>query len=108
MGGLFILGELSQNGEKVVKFDEAAVGVWHAPSPLRAAFNYHLMKEVLDEMSSKRANWSYFTTAFSWLDPRSSALLEEGNEMSFLKQLEESWSGAPICTSAIIVFWQKY
>jgi hypothetical protein len=65
------------------------------------------MQEVLEKMRSSDASWSWSTAVRAFLF---SADVSEDHESSAnsMREIRACWKSDPICTSVVIVFWQKY
>jgi hypothetical protein len=86
-------------------FDE--VHIWQAPSVFRKRnFRVDLMNEVLFEMRSNQQNWSWSTAVKAFLV--SGFISNHGAAPLSMKELEDSWRAQPICTSIVVIFWQRY
>lgn len=82
------------------------VQVWQCPSELRNNFRHDIMLEVLNFMRLHDASWSWSTAIRAFLF---SADVEDGpHKESVLEDLQVCWGKDPICTSVVIVFWQRY
>lgn len=53
-----------------------------------------------------QSSWSLTTAARAVF--KSAELCWSNDEMGFISGVEESWETAPICTSVVISFWQRY
>jgi len=64
------------------------------------------MAQVLVEMKAAEQNWSYATAARAVF--KSAALCGGKNRATLLRDMQGCWNEAPICTSIVITFWQRY
>jgi hypothetical protein len=105
-GGVFVGGEI--NGPQLTSFDEPEeVHIWHGPLEFREkSFREDFMHEVLTDMRKSQHSWSWSTAlrAF-WL---SSDLSHSTEAPVTLKEIRECWQVEPICSSIVVIFWQKY
>lgn len=105
-GRLLLFGECSgKDGNEVCPTDIVAVEVWHSPLEIRPWVRDDLVHAVLEEMREWEASWSLVTAARAVLF---SALRfsNDGTDM-MLEELQGCWGTKPICTSVVIVFWQR-
>jgi hypothetical protein len=105
MGQLVLIGELQLDGTLVLTEHET-VELWQSPAELRSQIQLELMAGVLDDMKTNEACWSYFTGARALL--QSSQLTVGDDPERTLNMVKECWKREPICTSVVIVFWQRY
>jgi hypothetical protein len=107
-GRLFFVGELTDQNELAILEEVESVEIWQPPSNLRAQMRSGLMEEVIDEMRMHDwASWS-LGTAFRALVTANAFQNSVANRGKLLKEIKESWDSDPICTSVVIIFWQKY
>jgi len=64
------------------------------------------MQHVLSDMKSQEASWSWATAVRAVL--LSAEVSDQHEKASVLRMIEKSWTVDPICTSVVIVFWQRY
>lgn len=107
-GLILLVGELYDNGRKqeLGLIGEEAVELWQSPSGLRSNIRSHLVSEVLSEMKASEQDWSFATAARAVL--QSAPVRARGRRSHLLEELQTCWDTAPICTSIVIVFWQRY
>ena len=87
--------------------DNEKVEVWQCPSDLRMRPRLDLMSGALKEMMAQQANWSMRTAVRAAF--RSSSIdTNSFDGETLLEEIRESWEVAPICTSVVIIFWQRY
>lgn len=105
-GQLILIGELQHDGTLVITEHEA-VELWQSPAELRSQIRIDLMARVLGEMKENEASWSHMTVARAMF---SSAHLDGGGAPAdkAMETVRESWLREPICTSVVIIFWQRY
>lgn len=103
-GRLALIGEVNSRGE--LGSTDEPVEVWQSPQHLRTGFRPDLMAEVLHDMQKCSADWSFataaraiFLSAKAFSATRGAALMDE---------IKACWTADPICTSIVIVFWQRY
>lgn len=105
-GTLVLLGELAATDENTLEFsqiDEEAVEVWQSPPELRSQLRMDCIHDVLTDMVSCEASWSLTTAARAVFK---SAKLSRRRDL--LGKVQGYWDSAPICTSVVISFWQRY
>lgn len=105
-GRFSFVGELSADGSTLTLLDNEAVELWQSPAELRSQLRVDIMAQVLAEMKSAEQNWSYATAARAVL--KSAALRGGKNRATLLRDMQECWDEAPICTSIVVIFWQRY
>jgi len=103
---LILIGESSLDTRKLSVIDDEAVEVWHSPDELRSQVHPGLITEVLTDMQEHNASWSFATAARAiFMSPRGCANVDRHQLM---KETESCWFCDPICTSVVIIFWQRY
>lgn len=80
--------------------------IWRCPSELRRGFRADIMAGVLGDMVDCQADWSYTTAARAVFNSADIAHRARTDELR--DEVELSWEAAPICTSIVISFWQRY
>jgi len=105
-GRFSLIGELSSDGSTLSLFESEAVELWQSPVEVRSQFRVDIMGQVLTEMKAAEQSWSYATAARAVL--KSAALRGRKNRATLLRDMQECWDEAPICTSIVIIFWQRY
>jgi len=104
---LRIVGELSMDHDDLSKVDSEAVQVWQSPPYLRQRVKPELVREILDEMNVHNAGWSLATAARALL--MSGKRCDDNIQRSSVVNVAKScWQTKPICTSVVIVFWQRF
>lgn len=81
--------------------DDEVVELWQSPGEIRSQIFLELMSEVLSEMTGVKS-WSLATAGMAMI--QSAAL---GDQFS-MAEVKACWESAPICTSVVIAFWQRY
>lgn len=103
-GRVFLCGE--QNKDAIFIGEELEeVHIWQSPAQLRRQkFRSDVMVKVLEDMRSYQHNWSWSTAvrAFFLSGDISTA------EPITIKEIQDSWQAEPICTSIVVIFWQRY
>jgi len=105
-GTFVLLGELVRTDDNTFEFsqiDEEAMEVWQSPAELRSQLRMDCIHDALTEMVSCEANWSLTTAARAVFK---SAKLSRRRDL--LGKVQGYWDSAPICTSVVISFWQRY
>lgn len=106
-GALILFGELIEKTRQLCRVDNESVEVWQSPSQLRMRPRLDLMTDVLNEMVAQETNWSLKTAVRAVF--KSSLVDPTGQDGEILlEELRECWDVAPICTSVVIIFWQRY
>jgi len=104
---LSLVGELINATNELCVIDNEKVEVWQCPSDLRMRPRLDLMSGALKEMMAQQANWSMRTAVRAAF--RSSSIdTNSFDGETLLEEIRESWEVAPICTSVVIIFWQRY
>merc|ERR1712137_1264476 len=103
---LVIFGEVGDSGNIILCPNAVEVELWQCPNELRAHPNHTLMTEVLKDMKANEADWSGLTVARAVL--KSSNVVAERTAELTMEKVRACWVGEPICTSVVIIFWQRY
>jgi len=103
-GRLYLIGELTDSGE-LTSTDEP-VEIYQSPPQLRVGLRLDLMAEVLADMKSHSADWSFATAVRAIM--LSAKAFTQSNRAALMNEIQECWSADPICTSIVIAFWQRY
>lgn len=114
-GGLVLCGEIycdDDGGEQVRSAEREPVELWQSPMELRRDLRVDLMQTTLKDMKTKQANWSAATAARAVMSSAIAGVTLRRNSFAgpaeTLEFICSSWSEEPICTSVVIVFWQRY
>lgn len=116
-GRIFLHGEVDRSGTiSGFNLDKPdVVELWQCPSELRDTSCRDLKEAVIDEMKENQANWSWYTAVRALLLPAAmesqpSALASqvESNREELLREFQDCWKSAPICSSLPVIFWQRY
>lgn len=105
-GTLALLGELATTDDGALEFsqiDDEAMEIWQSPAELRSQLSMECIHDVLMDMVSCEASWSLTTAARAVFK---SAKLSSRRDL--LGKVQGYWDSAPICTSVVIAFWQRY
>lgn len=105
-GRVVVVGELASKGELTV-IDEETVELYQSPPELRCQLQARPedVAEVLSKMKAAEKSWSLTTAARALL--KSAPVVAGGNRAQALQELKDCWREAPICTSIVVVFWQR-
>jgi hypothetical protein len=109
-GQVLLVGECD-GSEIIMNEDLDEVHIWHSPPLFRGRnFRRDVMVQVLEEMRSNQQNWSWSTAVravlfSSTISGRIDASSDAGATM---KEIQDSWQAEPICTSIVVIFWQRY
>lgn len=104
---LKLAGEVDGKGELTLA-DVETVELWQSPEPLRSDLRVNLMHEVLSDMRQTQANWSARTAARAVLRSAEWTSDKRRDAAKTMSEIKASWESAPICTSVVISFWQRY
>lgn len=105
-GNLVLVGELSIDKNDLSLIDSEAVEVWQSPAELRKDFRLDVMDRVVADMKDQEGDWSLVTAARALLNQGSD--LRRAWNMRSLQEIKDCWEIDPICTSVVVVFWQRY
>jgi len=108
-GKLMLLGEVTLDDEIGMPDTAEPMELWQSPSELRAHLCPELMAEVVDDMRKSLSSWSAATAAravgvAAWMGSRTLS----GNHDKIMQDMGTCWHNEPICTSVVIIFWQRY
>jgi hypothetical protein len=104
-----LLGEMKEE-KGLQQFEKAEqVLLYHSPPALRSDLKIYLMEEALEAMrSSYQGSWSWGTAIKAYLFTANLQWNGLSSRDDSLEELQKCWTADPICTSVIIVFWQRY
>jgi hypothetical protein len=103
-GRIMTVGEELQN--QFIKFEHPErVSVWQCPPALRKDFQIGIMHSVLAQMKQHESNWSWGTAVRAFL---LSAEVSNSAASTSIREIQQCWSAEPICSSLVVVFWQRY
>jgi hypothetical protein len=109
MGQILFQGENAfGEDDPLTKYVEPQiVQVFQSPRKLRENFRPQIMHNVLNAMRDRQASWSWSTAVRAFLF---SAEMQhrESSQQDTLNDIRKCWLTDPICTSVVIVFWQRY
>lgn len=107
-GQVLICGEYA-GSEIFINVNAAAdeIHIWQCPARFRKD-NFHrdLMSKVLDDMRTHQQNWSWSTAVRAVFF--SSEISSRIDKCATMKEIQGSWHAEPICTSIVVIFWQRY
>jgi len=111
-GCIVLLGEINSMNE-VVEYEHPenieVLEVWQCPVDLRASPRIDLMESVVAEMKEHKGSWSWSTAVRAFLLTADVERLENNSDRTALfEQIQKCWTAEPICTSVVIIFWQRY
>eukprot|EP00427_Karlodinium_veneficum_P024813 CAMPEP_0169119356 /NCGR_PEP_ID=MMETSP1015-20121227/31511_1 /TAXON_ID=342587 /ORGANISM="Karlodinium micrum, Strain CCMP2283" /LENGTH=334 /DNA_ID=CAMNT_0009182227 /DNA_START=208 /DNA_END=1212 /DNA_ORIENTATION=+ len=107
-GRLLLHGEAAYTG-RLMKFDNREpIEVFQSPAKLRNHLREHIVDGVLAEMRCDQTSWSWSTAIRAFLLSADMPTDGENSLDGGMQAIEECWHQAPICTSLVIVFWQRY
>lgn len=105
-GTLMVFGEMTLEGEINLMEENERVELWQSPGVLREKLRVDLMMEVIVDIKSHLANWSAATAARAFVSQSSRTL--RGPSAKVLDDMQACWMKDPICTSVVVIFWQRY
>lgn len=108
-GRLILIGEiagLDPRSGALSSIENEVAELWQSPMELRLGLCANMTSEVLRDMLECQSSWSLTTAARAVF--KSAQLCRSNDEEGFVSGVEESWETAPICTSVVISFWQRY
>lgn len=106
-GRMLVVAEELNN--QFLKFEHAEqLEVWQCPASLRKGFRLDIMHNVLCEMKQYEASWSWSTAVRAYLFSANMSPPAKADKEGMLQDLEQAWGAEPICSSLIVVFWQRY
>jgi len=100
-----MLGQEDHEGHVYVTNGEL-IEVWQPPAELRSQFKMSVMFEVAADMRNAQASWSFGTAVRAVF--LSAQMAGAGDKRQIMADIQSSWTVDPICTSVVIVFWQRY
>jgi hypothetical protein len=104
-GKFLFVGDVDQNGD-LSTMDEEPFEIWQSPEALRAGLRPHLMQEVVAEMKMCNGSWSLTTAARALF--RDAKCNPGADKDTLMSEVKACWTVDPICTSIVIIFWQRY
>jgi len=108
-GQLKLFGDIGAEGPdglELGQMDNEVVELWRSPPLLREFLRPRLVAEVLTDMKKGVANWS-ITTALRAVFMAADSF-KSSDRTSLLAEILGCWEADPICTSVVIIFWQRY
>lgn len=107
-GRLILIGEIAGVDPRgaLSSIENEVAELWQSPTELRFGLCTMMMSEALRDMLECQSSWSLTTAARAVF--KSAELCWSNDEVSFVSGVEDSWETAPICTSVVISFWQRY
>jgi hypothetical protein len=107
ISGKFILfGEIGPDGSSLSIIEHENFELWQSPPNLRANLHPDLMREVAADMIASCGSWSITTAARALF--RSASNFSSVDKTELLREIKACWGADPICTSVVIIFWQRY
>lgn len=104
-GNFLLVGELSEGILYVI--ENEPVELWQSPTELRRNLHAETMSAVVRDMKRVEKSWSYTTAARAVL--KSAVVRGRGGDSeALMRELQSCWEEAPICTSVVVIFWQRY
>jgi len=103
---LVLIGAVERDGDVCDLEPHEVVEIWQSPEAFRGSLRLDLMGTVLQDMRKNQASWSATTAARAVL--QSAELSTARSNVETLEEMKSCWEKAPICTSIVIMFWQRY
>jgi hypothetical protein len=108
-GEFIIFGDVVLNERtmemELSEIDNDVFEVWQSPSSIRRLLDPETVDEVVTEMKKIKLNWSYSTCVRAVF--RSARIYDDGDRTSLFRDTCACWISDPICTSVVIIFWQR-
>jgi hypothetical protein len=106
-GRIRLIAELAQ--DHLAIFDRVeVVELFCCPPELRKLVRLDVVHDVLETMRDFEASWSWGTAIRAYLLSADLGECHASSANEKLKEIRNCWKADPICTSVVIVFWQKY
>jgi len=102
---IVMLAQLDKTDQLTITCGET-VEVWQPPCEVRSTFRTNVMLDVIADMKKVEASWSIATAVRAVL--MSAKMVDSVDKDQVMKDIQSSWAVEPICTSVVIVFWQRY
>eukprot|EP00931_Biecheleriopsis_adriatica_P074523 TRINITY_DN4855_c0_g1_i1.p1 TRINITY_DN4855_c0_g1~~TRINITY_DN4855_c0_g1_i1.p1 ORF type:complete len:664 (-),score=127.46 TRINITY_DN4855_c0_g1_i1:21-1985(-) len=103
---LILVGEVELDGDVCAFDSQENVEIWQSPHELRVDLNVEVMGRILADMRKNQASWSATTAARAVLT--SAKIPQKPDPLQTMEDVASCWDRAPICTSVVISFWQRY
>jgi hypothetical protein len=109
-GQLLVIGEASvHRTNQITEFETPEkVQLWRCPFELRKHFRMDMMHEVIESMRKHESSWSWSTAVRAYLFSADVSEVHDSKTDGMLQEIRRCWTSDPICTSVVIIFWQKY
>jgi hypothetical protein len=102
-GQIMIFGEVSEEDNSLRQYESAAQAqLFCCPPELREQCSLEDMNKIVMQMRHREASWSWGTAVRAFL------LSADLSEDADLENIKRCWKSDPICTSVVIIFWQRY
>lgn len=105
-GRLVLFGDANDEGTEYGQGPDEEIEVWRSPSPVRDWLHPQVVAEVVADMKKCEASWS-LTTAMRAVF-RSANTFSGSDRPGLLAEITGCWHVDPICTSVVIIFWQRF
>lgn len=102
-GRMLLVAELANNSMTILS--DESVEIFQSPPKVRSQLDGRIVSEVVNEMKECEQNWSFRTAARAFFT--SAPVRAATDRTHLLDELQRCWDVAPICTSIVIVFWQR-
>jgi len=103
----FIITVGQEGRDQYFRFEQSVkVEIWQCPPSLRQGFRIDIMGKVLDQMMQHEGNWSWTTAVRAFFF--SAHVPHSARRASQMEDIQQAWTSDPICSSLVVVFWQRY
>lgn len=102
---VLVVAEILANQADVVEVEPELVHIWQSPAELRLQLSTFAVEDVISDMKVQEQNWSYATAARALL--LGASVEGRSADKQLLHELSACWLTAPICTSVVVIFWQR-
>jgi len=106
-GRFKIAGEITED-LAIVVFDTEAVEIWQSPTELRQGLRGDLVNDVLEDMTMESKKAYKAPRPGNRTSTRTRLYPVRAGTVWTLEDVQASWKSDFVCTSAVIVFWQRY
>jgi hypothetical protein len=100
-GQIIVFGEVADDSLDQYEMHTQAQ-LFCCPPDLREQCFEKDMDKILAQMRKGKASWSWGTAVRAFL------LSADVSDSADLEKIKRCWKADPICTSVVIIFWQKY
>jgi len=103
-----LIGELEFQRHEIVLSNEE-LDLWTVPKRIRRLLTEDIADSVLEAMKRDMGDWSWNTAVRAVLSRTrtNTFTAHEDDAESFMDEVQRDWNEDPICTSVIIIYWQR-